>query len=110
MLGAEATSMSLDEFKLRQARNNDKISDVDVIKAAKSDSIAQAAFIQAKGCKITVTQKPRVQFDMFKISLECSEEDNEYTGGGIYLHIEIQGQYFDKGSSDIQKIEIQRAG
>lgn len=110
MLAAGATSMSLDEFKLRQAQSHNEISDADVIKAAKSDSIARAAFLQAKGCKVKVTQKPKVQSDMFQINLECTDEGNEFTGGGVYLNIYIEGQYFGKGSVDVQKIEIHRAG
>lgn len=110
MLGASAASMNPNEFRPRDTQRYNNISEADVIKSAKSDSIVKAAFLQAKGCKARVTQKPKVPSDIFIISLECSEEDNEYTGGGIYLLIEIQGQYFDKESSDIQNIKIQRAG
>ncbi len=88
------------------------ISDAEVIRAAKSDSIARAAFGQAtsKECKATVTKKPLVQYDMFQINIQCTSAPDQYTGGGLYLNITIDGQYWGNGAADVQKIEIQRAG
>jgi len=85
----------------------------DVLAAVKSDSMGQAAFNLIKDnpeCVAEVTIRPQHSYDQFEVTLKCTEPDNEYVGGGVYLGILIQGQYFEKGSAEVQKIEIMRAG
>ena len=101
MLTVDATSMSLDEFKLRQALSNNEIVKGLVAEAKKSLN-NKTTYCAVK--RASQDLKNKMLQSSFTAIITCSNEENDFIG------ITIKGNLFDLNYPIITNIKIDYAG